>query len=113
MKAINCALLICAVAAGGLAGCATDKRKEADLQAQAKVSRAEAEKIALAKLPSGTIKEGEIEREKGKIIWSFDIASPGTADITEVNVDAISGEVVSIEKESPSQQAREKKRDKD
>ena len=113
MKGISYALLICAVVAGGLTGCATEKGKEADLQAQAKVSRAEAEKIALAKVPSGTIKEGEIEKEKGKIIWSFDIATPGTADITEVNVDAISGEIVSIEKESPSQQAREKKTDKD
>jgi hypothetical protein len=105
-KIITYALLICAVTAGGLAGCATEERKEADLQAQAKVSRAEAEKIALAKVPSGTIKEGEIEKEKGKLIRSFDVSTPGTADITEVNVDAVSGKVVSVEKESPSQQAK-------
>jgi uncharacterized membrane protein YkoI len=96
----------------GVASCATDERKEGKLQAEAKVSRAQAEKIALAKVPGGTIKEGEIEKEKGKIVWSFDIATPGTADITEVQVDALNGEVVAIEKESPAQQAKEK-REKD
>jgi len=111
-KNVLCAVLSGAVLLGGLVGCATGERKEAKLQAQAKVSRAEAEKIALAKVPGGTIKEGELEKEKGKLIWSFDIATPGAADITEVQVDAMSGELVAIEKESPAQQAKEKK-DKD
>ena len=53
---------------------------------------------ALAKAPGGTVKEGELEKEKGKLIWSFDIATPDTRDITEVNVDAITGQVVSVEK---------------
>jgi len=101
-------LLSGTILVAGLLGCATDKDREAKLQAQAKVSRSEAEKIALAKVPNGTIKEGEIEKEKGKLIWSFDIATPGAADITEVQVDAMSGELVAIEKESPSQQAKEK-----
>jgi len=101
-------LLSGTILVAGLLGCATDKDREAKLQAQAKVSRSEAEKIALAKVPNGTIKEGEIEKEKGKLIWSCDIATPGAADITEVQVDAMSGELVAIEKESPAQQAKEK-----
>ena len=112
-KTVLCAVLTGTVLVGGLLGCATEKESEAKLQAQAKVPRPEAEKIALAKVPSGTIKEGEIEKEKGKLIWSFDITTPGTADITEVNVDAMTGDVVSIEKETPAQQAKEKKKDKD
>jgi hypothetical protein len=104
-----CAVLGAITLAGGLASCATDAQKEAKLQAEARVSRAEAEKIALTKVPGGAVKEGEIEKEKGKLIWSFDIATPGTTDITEVQVDALNGEVVAIEKESPAQQAREKK----
>jgi Peptidase propeptide and YPEB domain len=112
-KTILCAVLTGALLVGGLVGCATEKDSQAKLQAQAKISRSEAEKIALAKVPNGTIKEGEIENEKGKLIWSFDIATPGTADISEVQVDAMSGEVVAIEKESPSQQAKEKKKDQD
>ena|SRR5438477_4802643 len=106
-------LLSGAILVGGLLGCATDKDRESKLQAQAKISRSEAEKIALAQVPNGTIKEGEIEKEKGKVIWSFDIATPGTVDITEVQVDAMSGELVAVEKESPVQQAKEKKTDKD
>ncbi len=107
------AVLSGALLVGGLLGCATDKDREAKLQAQAKISRSEAEKIALAKVPAGTIKDGEIEKEKGTLIWSFDITTPGTVDISEVQVDAMSGEIVAIEKETPAQQAKEKKQDKD
>ena len=56
----------------------------------------------------GTVKEAELEKEKGKLIWSFDITTPDSKDVTEVNVDAITGDVVSIEKETPGQQAKEK-----
>ena len=107
--------LIPILAAGVLTGCACDKgekhhnreAKQAKLMAQAKVSRADAEKTALAKAPNGTIKEGELEKEKGKLIWSFDITTPDTKDITEVNVDAITGDVVSVEKEAPENEAKE------
>jgi hypothetical protein len=102
-------VLSAAVLAAGLVACRTDKQSEMRLQTEAKVSRTDAEKIALAKVPGGSIKEGEIEREKGKVIWSLDVATPGTTDITEVQVDAMTGEVVAIEKESPAQQAKEKK----
>ena len=94
--------------AGGVIGCATEEQKEAALQAQAKVSKADAEKTALAKVPNGTIKEGELEKEKGRLIWSFDIATPDSKDITEIAVDAITGEIVSVEKETPEKQAKEK-----
>jgi uncharacterized membrane protein YkoI len=92
----------------GLVGCATEKESEANLQAQAKVTKSDAERIALAKVPAGTIKEGELEKEKGKLIWSFDIATPGSPDITEVAVDAVTGDVLTVEKETPKQEAKEK-----
>ncbi len=105
-------LAFSALAAILLAGCATGHHDtQAKLQAEAKVSRADAEKIALAKAPNGTIKEGELEKEKGKLIWSFDIATPDSKDITEVNVDAITGDVVSVEQETPAQQKQEKDAD--
>jgi hypothetical protein len=90
-------------------GCITEEKKEAKLQAEAKVSRADAEKSALAKVPGGTIKEGELEKEKGKLIWSFDITTPGSSDIKEVQVDAISGQVISVETETAAAEAKEKK----
>ena len=104
-------LIAAALLAAGIAGCATEKKCCAKLEAQAKVSRAEAEKTALAKVPGGSIKEGDIEEEKGKLIWSFDITTPGSKNITEVAVDAKTGEVVSVDVETPEQQAKEKAED--
>jgi len=83
-------------------------KSEAKLKAQAKISESAARAIAMKKAPNGTIKEGELEMENGKLQWSFDIATPGSKDITEVNINAITGEVISVAKESPSQQAKEK-----
>jgi hypothetical protein len=50
------------------------------------------------------------------LIWSFDIATPDSKDITEVNVDAVTGKVVSTEKEKAEDEAKEargEKKDKD
>ena len=108
--------ILAIVAAGALAGCVCCEKgekhhnkevKQAKLMAEAKVGRADAEKTALAKVPGGTIKEGELEKEKGKLIWSFDITTPDTKDITEVGVDAITGDVISVEKESAEGEAKE------
>lgn len=107
-KIIITGVLAAAVGVIALAGCASEKQEQAGLQAQAKISKEQAQQTALARVPSGTIKEGELEKEKGKIIWSFDIAIPDSKDIKEVNVDAITGDVVSVDTETPEQQAKEK-----
>ena len=97
--------ILCLLSATGLlAGCTSEKQ----LEAKAKISKVEAEKIALTKAPGGTVKEGELEKEHGKLIWSFDISRPGTSDITEVQVDAITGSIVSVEIESAEKEAKEK-----
>ncbi len=112
-KNIICSIVALGLLAGGLSACMTEKHNEAKLEAEAKISKADAEKTALAKVPGGTIKEGELEKEKGKLIWSFDISTPGTMDIMEVQVDAITGQVISVEKETAADQAKEKKKDKE
>jgi uncharacterized membrane protein YkoI len=103
-----------------VAGCETEahekeskEAKQAELMSQAKVSKADAQATALAQAPNGTVKESELEKEKGKLIWSFDIATPGTTDITEVNVDAITGKVVAVEKEKAENEAKEAKGEKE
>lgn len=88
-------------------GCASTKN--GPMESEAKIGKAEAERIALAQAPNGTIKEGELEKEKGRLIWSFDITTPGSRDTTEVNVDAQNGQVVSVTKETPEQEKKEKK----
>jgi uncharacterized membrane protein YkoI len=90
-----------------LATAAEKKHRNARLQAQAKITRQDAQKTALAKVPGGKVKEAELEEENGKLVWSFDILSPGTKDITEVQVDAKTGEVVALDKETPGDEAKE------
>ena len=85
----------------------------AQLQAEAKVTQAAAEKTALAKVPNGKIKSGELERERGKLVWSFDISMPHSKNITEVQVDAKTGKIVAVEVETPKDQAKEKAADKE
>jgi len=92
----------------GVSGCATEEQKQAELQSQAKISKEQAQQTALAKVPGGTVKAGELEKEKGKLIWSFDIATAASKNITEITVDAVTGSVISVEQETPEQQANEK-----
>jgi hypothetical protein len=97
-------VLVAVLALGAMVGCASS---HSGLEANAKVSKAEATRIALAKAPGGTVKEAELENENGKLVWSFDIATAGSKDITEVQVDAVTGAVVSVDVESPTDQAKE------
>lgn len=77
------------------------------LKAEAKVTLEAATQTALAKVSGGTIKSSELEREHGKLIWSFDISKPKTRNISEVQVDAKTGTVVSETTETPKQQRAE------
>lgn len=102
-----------ALTAAMLSGCETEKHheskeaKQAQWMAQAKVTQADAQASALAKVPNGTVKDSELEKEHGKLQWSFDIATPGSTDITEVNIDAMTGELLSMDKESAADEAKE------
>ncbi len=96
------------LAAGlGFVSIAASQPNEMQLAKQAKIKKTKAEQIALARVPQGVVKSAEIEREKGHLVWSFDIAKPNTRAMTEILVDAISGKIISTQTESPSDQARE------
>ncbi len=85
------------------------EESEASLMKQAKITKAEAEAIALKKA-AGTVEDGELEMEHGKLVYSFDIRNKkGT--ITEVQVDAKTGKIVSVEEEDAAKEAAEKKQD--
>jgi len=100
------------LALGLLAACsastlAAAEESQTALKAQAKVTEAKAQKTALAKVPGGSIKSSELEKERGKLIWSFDIAMPNSRNVTEVQVDAKTGNIVSTQIETPADQAKE------
>lgn len=56
----------------------------------------------------GTIKSSELEKEHGKMIYSFDIRN-SRGKITEVNIDARTGKLIAVEHETPKDEKREKK----
>jgi len=74
-----------------------------------KVTGEQATKSALSQVPGGTVKSFELEKENGKLIWSFDIAKPKTRNIIEVQVDAKTGKIVSTQTETPTDQLLEAK----
>ena len=89
---------------------AAGKSRDA-LQAQAKVAETDARATALANVTGGTVQSGELEKERGKLVWSFDIKDPNSRNVVEVQVDAKTGAIVSKKAETPTEQAQEKKAD--
>jgi hypothetical protein len=117
LKIVACSLLVCAaLSSAQLTRAAADesakKSTQAELQAQAKVTEAQARALALTKAPGGKVESSELEEENGHLIWSFDISTPGTKNITEVQVDAKDGKIVAVDIETPKDQAKEANEDK-
>ena len=82
------------------------------LRAKAKISQEAATATALAAVPNGKIKSSEIENEDNKLVWSFDISTPKSKNITEIMIDAKTGKVVSNKVETPKDQKAEAAADK-
>src|SRR5260221_10349689 len=82
---------------------------QAALQSEAKITEAQARATALARVPHGTVKSSELEREKGLLVWSFDISQPAVKGVTEILVDAKTGKIASLKRESPAEEAKEAK----
>ena len=80
------------------------------LKADAKIPVEQARATAVKRVP-GEIQEEELEKENGKLVYSFDIKATGQKDITEVQVDAVTGSIVSVEKEDAAHETTEKKQD--
>lgn len=72
--------------------------EQARLQRQAKITMEQAREIALRRA-AGNVEGGELEREHGHLVYSFDIRN-AKGTITEVQVDAKSGKVVRVEEEN-------------
>ncbi len=77
------------------------------LAKHAKISENVAATTALKRVPKGTIDAVELEREGGKLIYSYDIKVEGKSGIEEVNVDAVTGKVVGHSHESAATEAKE------
>src|SRR5262249_39323387 len=69
---------------------------------QKKISKERAQEIALQRAP-GKVESSELEREHGKLVYSFDIRKDKGV-ITEVQVDPKTGKIISVEEESAEQE---------
>ena len=82
------------------------------LLAEPRIAEEHARATALSKVPGGKVKSEELEKEHGRLIWSFDIAEPSSTDVTEVNVDAETGEL-SVKRETPAEENKEAHEERD
>lgn len=103
--AITNVVVIAALTASTFAAGESEKK----MFAEAKIDRTHAENIAMSAAHGGTIKSGELEREKGHLVWSFDIVKPNTSGITEVLLDAKTGKILAVQKENAAHEAAEAK----
>ena len=96
MKKITAILLVALFSIGAFAA-----------EAKPKIGMKRAMEIATKRV-HGTVKSKELEHEKGRWIYSFDI-STGKGKITEVNVDAYTGEIIAVDVENSAKEAKEAK----
>lgn len=97
---------------GAIAGAQQPRPKhetQAQLRHAAKISLDSAKSVARATVPDGKIRSMELEREDGKLIYSFDMKVAGKSGIEEVNVDAENGSLVAHEHETPAAEKKEAK----
>ncbi len=87
-------------------------KPDSAMAAEAKITMDQARATALAKVPGGTIRSSELERENNNLIYSFDIRVPGKSGIQEVIVDAMDGSVISATHESPRAEKKEARLEK-
>jgi len=73
----------------------------------AKVTESVAAATAQARVPNGKIQGVELEREKDRLIYSYDIKTAGKSGIDEVHVDAMTGKIISFAHESPAAEKKE------
>ena len=74
-------ILIVALSAFGISsGVASDKN---EAKHSSKITKARAERIALTKVPGGSIRSAELETARGRRFWSVYIAKPGSKNAKE------------------------------
>ena len=64
-------------------------------------------RIALTKVPGGSVRSAELETARGQHFWSVYVAKPGSKNAKEVRVDATSGRILAVQTEKPEDQAEE------
>ena len=107
MKPITGSVITLALATSWTSSDLCAQQSEAELLKQARVTKHEAKRIALARLKHGTVKCVELQEHNGAVIWSVDIAQPPNKNLTDVWVDATTGKITAVEVETPITEMKE------
>ncbi len=77
------------------------------LRARAKITCEQARDAARKVVPDAVAKSAELEEEGGHLVYSFDLQVAGKTGIEEVQVNAVTGRIVSHRHETPAQERKE------
>src|SRR4051812_15465277 len=82
------------------------------LQKDAKITETAAADAAMKAVPGAKIQSVDLEKEDGKLLYSYDMKTAGKAGIDEVRVDATTGAVIDTKHETAKEEKAEKKEEK-
>ena len=82
-----------------------------DLAREARIALPAARATALAAVPGGRVQSEELEREKGRLIYSFDLKVGKKPGVEEVAVDAMTGKLIERKHESAKAEKAEARSD--
>src|SRR6476646_7061644 len=88
------------------------QQNETELLKQARITKHQAKKIALARVRHGAIKCVELQKENEVMIWSVDIAQPPQKILTDVCVDATTGKITFVFEDTAITEKKEVAEDK-
>lgn len=109
-KITSLALAMSGIALAASAAFAQDGYKKDipdSLAKRAKITEAAAAATAQKRVPKGAIEGVELEIEKGKLMYSYDIKTAGKSGTDEVNVDAVTGKIIGFAHESAATEKKE------
>jgi peptidase YpeB-like protein len=87
------------------------KEETGGLSDSASIDATTARATALGKVPGGRIVKEELEKENGRLVYSFDIKKGAETGVEEVQVDARDGSVVSVSHEDAAKEAAEARKE--
>jgi len=92
------------------AGSGACKQAAPQLQSQAKITCTTAKQKALASVGGKSLRvvSAELEKEGGRLVYSFDVARRGHSGVEEIQIDARNGEIVSAKHETAKDEANER-----